>query len=355
MRWWLLPMVALTGCEKFKDQIDDIKEDYADITNQFVAAGTYLGLAELEFTSFLDEELCLPAEEIPEIDTSVFEQANQAMLFLAQAEFSEDISNSQPISRAEVTLDGLAVPETELDGQYMVGAADGFSYSEGEVIFDIVHAGEDHMVKVTAPAAVDFGDSVTASHATGEGLTVDLAGQGFHSALVMVVSLPLSDEDAAEVTYTNLPEDDPAAMYQLAHPEGSLLGEETVEIEEIDIPGDAFAENGIYAIGVAGLRASSKDDMDNINLLLSGMIAGKFNFTPVCAPDCETLKREVLCQDEYIEAAYDAVVAEIPDADGDGEPGADTDGDGVEDLVPPLDDEMREELCNQLMDASCQQ
>jgi hypothetical protein len=85
--------------------------------------------------------------------------------------------------------------------------------------------------------------------------------------------------------------------------------------------------------------------MDNVNLLLSGLLSGQFVFQPVCVPDCDTLKRELICQDEFIDQAYDAMVSEFPDLDGDGQP----------DGAPELTDELRDEICEELMTQTCAQ
>ena len=44
-----------TGCDKLKDQLKDIQDEYSDITNTFVAAGTILGVEEPDFNDFMQE------------------------------------------------------------------------------------------------------------------------------------------------------------------------------------------------------------------------------------------------------------------------------------------------------------
>ena len=290
------------GCDKLRDQISDIKDEYSDITNQFVVAGTYLGVQDPDLAGFMEEELCIPADAYP-IESEMYDQGNQVLIFLAEAELSANIEDSRPVSRADVfissddgTLDGVELVEG-VEGQYSAGSEEGFSYAASRVELDITHADIEHSIGIDAPDGADL-SSVPQDNAENNPITVDLTGQGFHQALMMVLNVETGD-----VVYDNLPSEDPASMYQLAHPEGSLLGEETPEIETVEIPGDAFVEQGVYAVGVAGIRAAGKDDMDNVNLLLSGLIAGKFAFTPVCVPDCATVKREMFC--EYSELPQD--------------------------------------------------
>jgi hypothetical protein len=299
----LLSLTMLTGCNKLKDQLKDIQDEFGDITNTFVAAGTILGVEEPDFNDFMQEELCLDPEMYP-IDASMYEQGNQALIFLAQAELSADINDSQPITGATISISSdngdidVMMEEGEIDGQYSAGADQGLEYSSSIVTFTIDSGAEEsHILSVDAPPAASM-DSVPRENATENPISVDLTGQGFHSALMMVINV-----ETGEMTFDNLPQE-VEEMYTLAHPEGALLGEETPEIESVELPGTAFPEDGIYAVGVAGLRAAGSGDMDNINLLLSGMIAGKFAFSPVCVPDCYTLKKDLFCE-SYLQNGQD--------------------------------------------------
>jgi hypothetical protein len=306
----LLSLSMFTGCDNLKDQLKDIQDEYSDITNTFVAAGTILGVEEPDFNDFMQEELCLEPDSFP-IDSSMYEQGNQALVFLAQAELSADINDSQPVTGASITISSdngdisdIMMEEGEIDGQYSAGAEQGLEYSSSVVSFTIDSGAEEkHTLSVDAPPAATL-DSVPRENAVDNPVSVDLVGQGFHSALMMVINVETGD-----MSFDNLPQE-VEDMYSLAHPEGALLGEETPEIESIELPGSAFPEDGLYAVGVAGLRAAGSDNMNNINLLLSGMIAGKFSFTPVCVPDCYTLKKDLFCE---------TFLAEGQDADFDGD------------------------------------
>ena len=295
-----LSLSMFIGCEKLKEQLNDVQTQFEDITNTFVAAGTILGVEEPDFNDFIEEELCLDPESLP-IDESMYEQGNQALVFLAQAELSANINDSQPVLGASISIDSangnisnVMMEEGEIDGQYSAGADQGLNYTNDIVTFTIDSgASELHTLSVDAPPAATL-ESIPRESPENTAITVDLTGQGFHSALMMVINV-----ETGEMSYDNLPQE-VEEMYALAHPQGSLLGEETPEIESVELPATAFPEQGLYAVGVAGLRAAGSDDMDNINLLLSGMIAGKFAFTPVCVPDCYTLKKNLFCE-SYIE------------------------------------------------------
>lgn len=49
----------------------------------------------------------------------------------------------------------------------------------------------------------------------------------------------------------------------------------------IDIEGSAFQADGLYAVGVVGLVASTKDDLNGLNDLGSGMLSGQMVVHPV--------------------------------------------------------------------------
>lgn len=314
----IMSLSMFLGCDNLKDQIKEIQDEYSDITNTFVAAGTILGVEEPDFNDFMEEELCLQADTLP-IDESMYEQGNQALVFLAEAELSTDINDSQPVAGAEIMVNSengeisnVAMVEGEIPGQYSAGAEEGLNYSSGVVTFSIDSGAEEgHTLSVDAPDAASL-DSVPRENTLDSAITVDLTGQGFHSALMMVLNV-----ETGEMTFDNLPQE-VTDMYYLAHPEGSLLGEETPEIETVELPGSAFTEEGLFAVGVAGLRAAGSDDMENINLLLSGMIGGKFAFTPVCVPDCATVRKSLSCKymelsDEECDIIFELAGDECPD------------------------------------------
>ena len=101
----------------------------------------------------------------------------------------------------------------------------------------------------------------------------------------------------------------------------------------------------MYAIGISGLRISSKEEQQNINLM-SAMIAGKFSFKPVCAPDCNVVKESILCAPALIDAAYQEIVDQLPDVN----------NDGIPDVEPPtLDDALRADICADLLNLACSQ
>ena len=107
------------------------------------------------------------------------------------------------------------------------------------------------------------------------------SNQAYENTLAFVINV-----ETGELTYDNRPTT-PQEMYELTHPQGILMNEVEPEVDSINIPGSAFASNGIYVVGVAGIMSSKTSQMDNINTALSGVIAGKFNLEAVCVPQCD--------------------------------------------------------------------
>jgi hypothetical protein len=119
-------------------------------------------------------------------------------------------------------------------------------------------------MRVTAPPPPDA--DLPTAHSAGQPLSVDLAGQGFDSVLVVVL-----DAASLELSYSNEPADI-QELYEFGH---GGTG------DSVEIPGDAFPGDSLYAVGVAGLVTADAADLDEVNTALSSMLAGKFRFYPV--------------------------------------------------------------------------
>jgi hypothetical protein len=50
----------------------------------------------------------------------------------------------------------------------------------------------------------------------------------------------------------------------------------------VQIPERAFRDEGVYAIGVAGIAVGDEKHMDGVNTALSTMVAGTWRFAKVC-------------------------------------------------------------------------
>ena len=257
----------LTGCDVLQDKLNELEQ----LTNGFVAGGIFLGVEEIQS---------------PYVDLSDTEFANNAnlTLFLAAADISNELS-ANPLSRADVYFSGasvsdLLIPESSEPGAYMSTSVDGLVYEEGtRATLDITHSQVPHQLNIDVPFPPDF--SLPSSHVLGTNLTIDLSGQEFYETLIVVIRV-----DTGEITYQKRPED-VESLYEFAHPGGVMMSEDVVYVTTIEIPASAFPNNNIYAVAVAGIRSSDRDDMVDVNPMLSSFIAGKFHIEEFCVPSCE--------------------------------------------------------------------
>lgn len=259
----MIPIILLlSGCNAFQN----LKDKVDNLTNSFVVSGLIWGVEEVD-----DEALDLSETE--------FGKSASITVFLANTEVAGSFS-ANPISRATILADNTlnATPLLEeSSGVYKASSDTGLTYVDQRILgLSMDHLSESHMISMVMPAAPVY--SLPESMPP-QKLVIDLGGQEFFEALVVVINLT-----SGQVSYDNRP-DSPDGFYDLTHPNGDLL-EEAEPIITTEIPASAFETEGIYAVGIAGLRGATTDDMDNVNTLLSSFIGGKFKFETVCVPDC---------------------------------------------------------------------
>lgn len=240
-----LPLLA-TGC----DLIDQGREIFDGLTNPLVAQTIVLGV-----------QLPDDAGDIEFPDE--FADGVAASVFLADAADVADLENA-PIGDAEVTLQGETVGETQ-PGAYLMEPGS-LTYT-ANATWDITIAVGDG----TATAEVDLPPPANFSppmqHSANTPLSVDMTGQDFDGALLVVV-----DQDGT-ITFDNRPADI-RDVYNLAR------GGDPPTV--VEIPGTAFPSAGAYAVGVAGVRSTNgADRMDSMNTVLSSAMAGQLVFRPL--------------------------------------------------------------------------
>jgi len=256
-------LLSTAGC----DQLSDISDKVEGITNNFVVEAFFLGVEPPE-----DETIALALEGTD------FASGARATAFLADAAEVTDIENA-PITGATLSLlssanGSVTMAAGDVDGQYGSSGDDGLDYSAGEdVTIRADWDDEDRAIMVGAPPAPQPG--IESAHTAGQGLDIDLSGQGFDAALVVVI-----DTATSEIVFSNEPSDI-TELYEFSHGQGEV---------EVTVPGDLLGDETIYAVGVAGLVNADEDDFDNINTVLSTFMAGKFTFTGLC-----TFSESTLC------------------------------------------------------------
>jgi hypothetical protein len=257
---------GLSGCEK----LAALQETVEGFTERFVVEGIYLGvespegidLSETEFNGARLTAFLADASQINEIEDAPIE--NTALLLMSPG-------------------NGGSMPMLDIGGgKYELSTEDGLQYVSGEEItLSSGYNGQDRLISVEVPAAPAL--SINSDHAAGTPLSVDLTGQGYNTALAVVI-----EAESGEVTWSNQPADI-AGLYEMTHPNGILIGGEEDFSEDneiiVEIPAEAFADEGYYIIGVAGMVVSNSSSFENVNTAVSTVIAGKLRFTDVCTDD----------------------------------------------------------------------
>ena len=160
------------------------------------------------------------------------------------------------------------------EGFYALNQDDGLEYVDQEMVTIIFEddAGT-HSISNVLPSSAEF--DLPDDHAAGRDVTIDLTGQGFTSYLVAVTRFP-----DGELVYSNEPTSF-SDIYDLSHAE--------TDVTEVVIPGDSFAEEGVYAIALSALVGNETEDMVELNTILSSLLAGKVKTDVICVPMCPTI------------------------------------------------------------------
>lgn len=245
------------GCS----EIDKLKEDIQKITNQTVLSGLILGAEEFSHPLIDSEALTF--------------DLNESRVFLASAGVDSSDLDPAPITGATVDFEsatnGTLTYNEDADGFYGLNQDDGLAYVDNEIATVVFEddAGV-HSISNVLPVAADF--ELPDSHDAGEDVVIDLTGQGFESYLVAVTRFP-----DGELVYSNEPSTF-QEIYELSHAE--------TELTEVVIPGDSFAQEGIYAIAIAAMVGTETEDMVELNTILSSFLAGKVKTDVICVPLC---------------------------------------------------------------------
>ena len=185
-----------------------------------------------------------------------------ATIFLADAASVNQLDQA-PITGADVTVNG-AVADPGAEGVYIVepGVLTYEASADWNVDVQVADVSARAVVPLPEEANVTVPDTWTANTA----MELDLTGQDFDSALVIVF-----DTLSGEITYSNEPQGI-REFYDFTH------GTEGVGV--VEIPAAAFPGDGIYAIGLSGIKHTVPEDLTEMNTALSTIMAGKMRFRP---------------------------------------------------------------------------
>ena len=243
-------LLATSGC----DLVENTQDALDGLTNPLVGLGLVIGVEE--------------PEEVDLASTGL-ESGTTFSMFLADAASADDLENA-PIDGATVTLEGIET-DPAVDGLYVLGPDRAPSYV-GQAIFDVAIDinGEMASGRVRLPDGPDF--VAIQGHTPGEGLTIDLTGQGFNAAIVVVI-----ESSSGELTFSNEPET-AREVYDLTRGNG--------DVGAVDVPGTAFpSDNEVYVMGIAGLHHTETSNLDGMNTVISSLSAGQMVFQPVSTFD----------------------------------------------------------------------
>jgi hypothetical protein len=264
----LLPIVLLTGCGDIQKLLD-LKDTFDAYTNSTVASTSVLGVAPS------DDERVDMALALTELGSGV-----RASAWLVQSEgaggLDDDGMTGQPV-RIIVDGQGFGMEEVAA-GEYVADGDDGMSYlpqTEAELRFQTDEGAKGLVVGL--PHAPDF--EVPAEHLPKEPLEVDLTGQDYDASLVMVI-----DVLTGAVTYEQTPSG-AMELYEFARADAA--------VGWIDIPADAFPEESVYAVGIAGTWNAEPETFEGVNVALTTGFAGRFRFATTC-----TFADETMCDAE---------------------------------------------------------
>ena len=242
----LVVALGLNGC----GIVSEGRDILAGLTNPLVVQTLVLGVELPDGT----DDITFPEE---------FSAGSSGTAFLADAGNVADLENA-PISGAEVLMQGEELDESG-PGAYTL-APGTLPYAAGQDWSLRISTGgnREASARIALAPAADF--DLPLVHSAGSGLNIDLTGQGFDGAFVVV------NDAEGNITFDNRPEGI-REFYDFTRGEPAGL---------IEIPGDAFPDAGPYAIGVAGIQTTTgRANMERMNTALSTMMSGNLVFEPI--------------------------------------------------------------------------
>jgi hypothetical protein len=100
-----------------------------------------------------------------------------------------------------------------------------------------------------------------------DALTIDLSGQGYDFAFAAVYDV------AGEPLWTNEPAGNDAIV-DFVLPGGD-------PVDEVVLPGEAFPEDGVVIVGIAGMQRAPVEGIEGLNEALTAVLAGELQLEPV--------------------------------------------------------------------------
>jgi hypothetical protein len=236
---------GLSGCGRLKAAGDAVDE----VTSPFVAQGVLLGLD-------------LP-EGVDLSDAEGFGSTALCRLLIAYVadpgELDEaPVDGASAFFRSDAT--GSLAFRASGDGAYELDADDGLVYdpeSTAALGFDVDGSAGRMSVALPEAAELDMPGSIVRQ----TDLLVELDGGPWANVAAAVYDL-----DRGRLTWDNLPTG-ADEVYAFTHAEARA--------DRIVLPAEAFARQGTYVVGVAGMAVADEGNLEGVNTSLSAFIAGR--------------------------------------------------------------------------------
>ena len=226
-------LVTLSGCRLF----GSIQEAVDLLENPVTMQGIYVGL------------------DVPpgvDIEGTDLDGGAQAQAWVQRT--STDGVETATGSKVSLISDRAgSVKLAEGEGYWFANGLDGLEYVEEDDIRLIVDiGGERSSVGMSTPLGAVV--NIPENHSAGTSIRVDMQNQGFDNGGVVVANLLTGEEVWRSEYDVEVPLD----------PDNLL----------IDVSGEAFLPDQLYAVGVVGLTASTEEDLQDLNEIGSGMLTG---------------------------------------------------------------------------------
>jgi hypothetical protein len=248
-RWlfWMLLGSLSPGCALF----EQLKDTIESLTEPVLMQGMAVGLSMPDPSWGID------------LTGTEYEGGSMIQVWVTDANTTSGVS---PARNARVSFlsdaNGSVGLSEQEPGHYMATGGDGMGYSPNDDVSIVAdYAGERHSISMRTPPAADV--NIPTDHTPDLGLSVDLRGQGFDNAVVVVFDV--TDGRAFEVWRSDFDETEPRDSSNL--------------FQSID--GSVFQANHAFVVGVSGLNAADENDFAGLQTLGSGMMAGSMVLYPL--------------------------------------------------------------------------
>ncbi len=244
-------LLQLFGCDALNKAFSSV----GGLTDATVVQGAVLGIEVPD-----DPRLA------PFLEGTDFAPGTAVTVFVADATSIADLGNA-PVDGGVVTVSGdISEDVPGLGGGLYATdpSSSELEYTDGaQWVVDVDTDGTVGTAILDLPPAAAF--DVEPIHEPGAPMTIDLSGQGFQSSVAVVI------DEQGTVTWTNAPTDI----------SGLYAAMDSDDAGVVEIPGSAFAGEGLYAVGVAAMSHTNAEDLTGINTALSKLRVGKMRIVPV--------------------------------------------------------------------------